>query len=310
MAPVSDILTKRRIPNVFMIDDMAVVGATREECQRNLDAAVDLFRRLGLRLNPAKIVPPSQVMEFLGIRIDSVSQQLSIAPEKLEHYRRRVAEALADDEASSLSVRQLESLLGKLNWYCEVLIAGRARLSRIRACVPGGGHYRPSPYTKVSLSPEAKLDLLWWQDQLRLAAAQPRFVPFWTAHPPVFCNIFSDAAGDVGFGLVVGDQVFQGLWQEDTLGQSSCYKELVPVLLAIQHLPPQANGHIVVINTDNLSNVYAINKGSCKSPDLYDLLFTITELAAERQLYLIANWVPREGNEFCDGISRHPWFIV
>ena len=143
-----------------------------------------------------------------------------------------------------------------------------------------------------------------------MAAAYPRFVPFWTDKPPVFCNIFSDAAGDVGFGLVVGDQVFQGLWQKEVLGQSSCFKELVPILLAIEMLPPEASGHIVVINTDNLSNVYAINKGSCKSPDLYALLFTITELAAERQLYLIANWVPRERNKFCDGISRHPWFMV
>jgi hypothetical protein len=68
------------------------------------------------------------------------------------------------------------------------------------------------------------------------------------------------------------------------LEQSSCFKELVPILLAIEMLPQEANGHIVVINTDNLSNVYAIIKGSCQSPDLYELLFTITELAAERNL--------------------------
>lgn len=310
MASVADILTHEGIPNVFLLDDWATAGATREECQRNLDAAVELFQRLGLRLNPAKVVPPSQVMDFLGIRIDTVNQLLSIAKERLEHYARRVAEALADDAASVLTVRQLESLLGKLSWFCEVLIAGRARLARIRACLPGGGSYRPSPYIKVALSQEAMEDLLWWQEQLLLAAAQPRFVPFWTARPPVFRNIFSDAAGDVGFGLVLGDQVFQGLWTEEALGQSSCFKELVPILLALQSLPPEANGHIVVINTDNLSNVYAIHKGSCKSPDLYELLFTITELAAERQLYLIANWVPREHNEFCDGISRYPWSIV
>jgi len=111
----------------------------------------------------------------------------------------------------------------------------------------------------------------------------------------------------VGFGLVVGDQVYQGIWQKDVLGESSCFKELVSTLLAIEMLPQEANSHVVVINTDNLSNIYAINRGSCKSPDWYELLFTITELAAERNLYLIANWVPRERHEFCNGISRHPW---
>lgn len=81
----------------------------------------------------------------------------------------------------------------------------------------------------------------------------------------------------------------------------------MPILLAIEMLPQEANGHIVVIDTDNLSNVYATNKGSCKSPDVYELLFTITELAAEHNLCLIANWVPKERNTFCGGISRHPW---
>jgi hypothetical protein len=310
MAPVSAMLTQRGIPNTFLIDDMATVGRTEEECQRNLDEAVSLFARLGLKLQPSKIVAPSQLMEFLGIMVDTILRQLSLSPAKLETYGNRLRRVLEADELGTLVVRMLESLLGQLNWLCEVLIAGRARLARIRACVPGGGHYRPSPRTKVTLSPEAKIDLLWWQDQLSMSIAQPRYVPFWTDKPPVFCNIFSDAAGDVGFGLVVGDQVFQGLWKDEALGQSSCYKELVPILLAIQMLPQEANGHVVVINTDNLSNVQAINKGSCKSPDLYELLFVITELAASRQLYLIANWVPREDNEFCDGISRHPWFLV
>jgi hypothetical protein len=304
----SSILREQGVPNVFLLDDFATVGNTEEACQHNLDKAIKIFGLLGLKLNPAKIVAPSQVMEFLGVLIDAIRRRVSLVPEKMALYDQHVGLTLAAHEDGSLTVTVLESQLGKLGWFSEVLVAGRARLSRIRACIPGGGNYRPHPHKKISLSPEAQADLLWWREQLQMAADHPRFVPFWTDKPPVFCNIFSDAAGDVGFGLVVGDQVFQGLWQKEVLGQSSCFKELVPILLAIEVLPAEANGHIVVINTDNLSNVYAINKGSCKSPDLYELLFTITELAAERQLYLIANWVPREHNEFCDGISRHPWF--
>ena len=309
-ATASSILREEGVPNTYLIDDFATVGSTEAECQRNLDKAIEIFGRLGLKLNPAKIVSPSQVMEFLGVLIDAVHRVVSLVPEKMALYDQHVGLTLEADEEGTLVVNALESRLGQLGWASEVLVAGRARLSRIRACIPGGGNYRPHPHKRVSLSPEARADLLWWREQLQMAAVNPRSVPFWTDKPPVFCNIFSDAAGDVGFGLVVGDEVFQGLWQKEVLGQSSCFKELVPILLAIEMLPPEANGHIVVINTDNLSNVYAINKGSCKSPDLYELLFTITELAAERQLYLLANWVPRERNEFCDGISRHPWATV
>lgn len=249
-------------------------------------------------------------MSFLGIFIDSVSCRLSIPQEKLQHYSRQLLFALEADAKGKLTVRTLQSLLGKLNWYCEVLVAGRARLHRIRQCIPGGGGYSPHPRTQASLSVEAKEDVQWWQSQLALAAECPRYVPFWIEDPPVFCNIFSDAAGDVGYGLVVGDQVYQGLWRPDATKESSCFKELVPVLLALARLPVEASGKIVIINTDNLSNVFAINKGTCHSKELYPILFAITELAAERRIYLLANWVPRLSNEFCDGISRYPWFIL
>jgi hypothetical protein len=249
-------------------------------------------------------------MSFLGIHIDTTSCRLSIPEEKLSFYHRQVRHSLADEVEGGLTVKTLESILGKLNWYCEVLIAGRARLRRIRQCIPGGGRYHPSPSTHVSLSSAAREDLKWWEQQLLLASQQPRYVPFWTEQPPIYCNIFSDAAGDVGFGLVLGDKVYQGLWREETLKESSCFKELIPILLALEMLPTEADGQVVIVNTDNLSNVYAINKGTCASEDLYPLLFAITELAAQRNIYLLANWIPREKMEFCDGISRYPWFIL
>lgn len=249
-------------------------------------------------------------MTFLGIHIDTITCRLSIPEEKLSFYRRQIIQALSDDLNGTLTVKTIESILGKLNWYCEVLIAGRARLRRIRRCVPGGGRYHPYSSMRVSLSPGAREDLSWWEEQLLLASHQPRFVPFWTQQPPVYCNIFSDSAGEVGFGLVLGDEVYQGLWCEETIKESSCFKELVPILLALDRLPPEANGKVVIVNTDNLSNVFAINKGTCASEDLYPILFAITELAASRQIYLLANWIPRETMEFCDGISRYPWYYV
>ena len=84
----------------------------------------------------------------------------------------------------------------------------------------------------------------------------------------------------------------------------------MPVLLPLELLPEEASGKIVIINTDNLSNVLAINKGTCKAPELYDILFRITELAAERQIYLLANWVPREYNEMLDQISKDLWVAL
>jgi hypothetical protein len=294
MAAVASILRMHGIPVVFLTDDLFICGATEAECQRNLDKAVEILLALGWRLQSDKITSPAQRMAFLGIVIDTIASNLSIAEEKSEHYSRVVARAIEDASLKTLTVKDLESLLGKLSWYCEVLIAGRARLSRIRACMKGGWGYRPHPRSKVELSPAAMEDLQWWSSQLAQQASHPRLVPFWTDKPPMYCDIFSDASGDIGYGLVVNGMAYQGLWREEAIGASSCYKELVPVLLALLLLPEEANGHVVVINTDNLANVLAINKGTCKSEDLYEILFVITELAAERQLYLSQLGTSRE----------------
>lgn len=310
MAAISAILRSHGIPNVFLTDDIFICGRTREECKATLDKAVAILIKLGLRLQEEKITQPCQFLAFLGICIDSVEQRLSIPMEKAEQYARHCRHLLELADTDKLKVKDVESILGKLSWFCEVLIAGRARLSRLRRCVPGGGRYHPSPYARVELSAEAREDISWWCDQLAHAAIHPRLVPFWTAEVPIFCNIYSDASGGVGYGLVLGDEVYQGTWTEEVLNGSSCYKELVPVLLALELLPEEANGKVVIINTDNLSNVLAINKGTCSlkaSREMYQILFRINELAADRNIYLIANWVPRESNDFCDVISKELW---
>ena len=136
--------------------------------------------------------------------------------------------------------------------------------------------------------------------------ASTLWVPFWVDQPPIFCSTFSDAAGDVGYSLVLQDKVYQGLFSDDAVRRSSRYKELLPLLLAIQQLGPEAQGRVVIMTTDNVGNVFAINKGTCHSEASYDLLFRILEIAAEKQIYLVADWVPRELNEFADAVSRYP----
>jgi hypothetical protein len=132
-------------------------------------------------------------------------------------------------------------------------------------------------------------------------------MPFWTTQPPLHCSIFSDASGDIGYGLVVNNTVYQGLWSDTVKPASSGYKELVPILLALSLLGPEADGRIVIVSTDNIGNVFSINKGSSLSVESHRLLTRIFDLAAERRIYLIGDWVPRDYNTFCDALSKYPW---
>lgn len=311
-ACISAILWLADIPNVFMTDDFRVIGDTEAECQARLDRAVEIMLSLGLRLQEIKILPPAQRMPFLGILVDSVAQRMALPIHKGANYSRVIDWVLEDHARCHLLVPTLERLVGQLGHACEVMLAGRAHLHRIRKCLPSSApnaHKQRggSASSVVALTPGAIEDLRWWQERLTADAHDKVWMPFWSSQPPVMCSIYSDASGDVGYGLVLGDRVVQGLWTPEARAKSSGYKELIPILHALELLGPEANGRVVIITTDNLSNVFAINKGRCKSEDSFPLLFRIMELAASRQIYLVADWVPREHNVFQDVISKYAW---
>jgi len=306
---VGDILRNAGTPCTHLTDDVFICGATREDCQAHLDKAVAILQRLGWRLQRSKVTPPAQQMTFLGVEIDSVTCRLSIPHDKLSNYLRALRQRLRDAAAGHIHAQDLESDLGKLGWVTEVMVAGRARLQALRKCLPPGWHHHRHKAAAVVLTDEAMADLQWWVQYLEHAQHHPVWVPFWTQDPPLHCRTYSDASGDIGFGLIVGDQFFQGLWAESPtiLDQSSGFKELAPILLALLHLPAEANGKLVVVTTDNLSNVISINKGACRSEHSAVVLRLIMELAAHQQICLIADWCPRDDLELLDEISKHPW---
>jgi len=307
MSAVSAILRAHGVPNVFITDDVFICAATYDDCMVLLDKAVQILTRLGWKLQDDKIIPPAQQVPFVGILIDSVNQRLSIPQEKLDNYRRTIDRLLADDSSGTLLAKELESLVGKLSWVTEVMIAGKAHIWPLRQSLPHGWYHRRNVHATVRLGSEARSALEWWAGYIEKALQHPFWVPFWTHATPLHCRTFSDSSGDIGFGLTLEETVYQGLWAPETVQESSGFKELIPILLAVHQLGESARGKIVVVTTDNLGNVIAINKGSCRSARSYKLLALIMELAAEKQIYLVADWSPREQIDCIDEISREPW---
>jgi hypothetical protein len=296
------ILESRGVLIVFLTDDIFLCGASREECTANLGIVITTLEELGFEINPAKTVPPTQRLTFLGITIDTVACSLSIEPRRLLAIAERVEECLAAYEGRrTYSGTEWESLLGRLNWVAEVLIAGRPYLGRLWHAFPAlRAGYAPDDLTTAALR--------WWLRVLvERAEAADLWAPFWTEAVPIKDYVFSDASGDIGFGAVFDNWVVQGRWTAATAASTAIgLKELLPVWFAVQHFAqqPAAHGKVLVIGTDNLSNVFAINRGRFRSPEHHALLCDIFGLAARHRIYLVADWVPREYNQLTDDLSK------
>jgi len=277
------------------VDDIIIIGATKEECQQRLDKALRTLRTIGFPVADSKVVRPTQCAEYLGITIDTVGCELRISDERQVLLKSEVRAVLQRGRGHK---KEMQSLLGKLSWCAGVMPGARAFMRRLwyfLATLPSRGRRR--------LTPGALEDLHWWQQHLN--------DPGWTGSRiwpsddelPIVIEK-SDASGDVGCGFHHGNVVRTFTWTDEQRQHSIAWKELYPLLLAAQEFGPQWANKIVRCGVDNTSVVYMINSGSAAQPDCAKLLRQIAHLEAKYKFSYVASWVPREFNIVADTASR------
>lgn len=309
MGEITAILRAEGIPNVIYTDDVFTAGTGDdappgpERCSFRFARAKEVIQGAGIVINPSKDLGPLQALPFLGVVVDLPRRRLYLPEEKLRYYL-LVVQAL---QARQPTKKELEHAIGLLNWAATVMPAGRVHIPRIRACFKRGWG---GPL--ACLTDGARADLVWWEQRLQSAIRAPddAWAPFWFSKVPVCARVIHDSSGDEaqGFGVMVDGKVYQGRWACTGQEHSSAYRELVPILLAAQLVcdnhPPGEK--VLIATTDNESMAYAINKGSCKSADsdCLPLLEALFDLAERHQLFILADWIPRELNQPMDDVSK------
>lgn len=298
------IIFSRGVPSVFVTDDSLYTGRTLEDCRHALHVAISTMERLGWLLNRTKIEGPAQLLVFLGILINSVSQTLGIATSRLSTLLDRLDLLLV---ASPPTVRDVLSMAGRLQWVAAVFPRGRPFMAALYVCARG------HPDSPCPLSPQARADLLWWRGHLlhlRSQASADRDQAAWTRfnfNPlPRPIRIFSDASGDMslGFGLILDPTLVRGRWVSPQ-HKSSAYLEYIPILHLLRHHHLQLSNRIVICHTDNAANALAITRGSTLAPTCITIFREIYTLACDHNIILLGDWCPREFLGLLDGFSKH-----
>ncbi|KAN0033197.1 hypothetical protein ACTFIV_005208 [Dictyostelium citrinum] len=112
LRPVLRMLRELNISVIAYLDDLLIVGSTKEECLSNLNKTMELLVKLGFKLNLEKsVLEPTQSITFLGLQIDSISMQLLVPKEKKKSVIKEIRNFLKLD---SCTPRKLAGLKGKL----------------------------------------------------------------------------------------------------------------------------------------------------------------------------------------------------
>ncbi|CAJ0947280.1 unnamed protein product [Ranitomeya imitator] len=101
------------------LDYLFLVGpANSEVCSQALAQFKDIMAYFGVPLSPEKTIGPISVITFLSIEIDSIAMEFRLPREKIDKLVELINGCLS---VGKVSLTQMQSLLGSLNFACRTL---------------------------------------------------------------------------------------------------------------------------------------------------------------------------------------------
>ena len=113
---------------IHVLDDFLVLAESKEKCERDLHAFMNMCQHLGVPLAPTKTVGPCTTIQFLGITIDTVAMETCVPDDKLDKGRLLIRSFLAKHK---VTLREAQSLAGLLEFMCCVIRFERAFSRRL-----------------------------------------------------------------------------------------------------------------------------------------------------------------------------------
>jgi len=276
---------------VCYLDDFLIVASTYEECMQALNYLLTLLRTLGFQINYSKVDGPKTEMVFLGIVFSSNDMTLRIPVNKLNETQSLMQRIF---HSKKITKREIQSLVGKLNWITQCIYGGRYHMRRL---IDKANTLR-KPWHRARVTNDMKLDLQWWLSFMRMFNGS---VPMVDSRPatPVSIDACKTAAG----AFFNGDFVYTP-WSQKTRVLPINYLEVLALEPAASRWAQIWANKKVFVHCDNLAACSIINKGSCKHPLVMDSLRRIFWLSAVYNFRIRAVYYPGSANFLADSVSR------
>ena len=279
------------------LDDYFTVGpANSPVCANNVKTIIQVASNVGIPLAPNKLEGPTTRLTFLGILIDSSCMETSLPDDKLEAL---LTELHSWSSRNKCLKRELLSLIGKLNFACRIIPAGRIFLRRLIDLSTSAR----LPHHHVTMNREARRDITWWLQFLPTwngRAIIPE--PHWTKSPDL--ELFTDASGSLGFGIFYMGHWISEPWPPQLQDRSIQWKELYPIAIACLIWGQQWSGKKLLFHCDNQAVVDIWASGTSRDPLIMHLVRSIFFSAATHHYTVLVTHIAGTNNSVADSLSR------
>ena len=292
-------LRQRGVRIATYIDDWLTLATSRQEALFHTRQVVDLLSSLGFTINYTKsVLVPTQVIDYIGISLDSRSFTARLSQERIESFLKCVAQfqtgrrvpfavclRMAGLMASAISLVRLGRLYMRpfQRWMRSLRIPTACRR-----------------YPRVAVTAECVLALRWWSNRAVLTEG----VAMGTV---LSRKVVTTDASLSGWGATLDGMAVRGVWGGGLRTAHINYLELMAVFLALRYFEPHLNGWHVLVRTDNTTTMCYINKqGGLRSRVLHRLAHKLILWCDEHLLSICACHVPGLMNAGADLLSRGP----
>jgi hypothetical protein len=279
------------------IDDMAVC-VDYNKANFAFSTLETLLVDLGVKEAPDKSCPPSHEMEFLGVLFNTKSMTMSVTPERLSEISHLIDSWLIKRKATK---KQLQSLIGKLQFIAKCVRSGRIFISRLLTIIPK----LHKQHHRFSINQEFRRDLLWWQKFLKVFNGT-------TIIPDMaWLSPHSEFATDASLKACGGwynNQYFSCVFPVHIVDKDHHIStlELLTVMIALKLWASHFSNKRLKIHCDNEASVQVINTGRTKDRQMLSIVREIAFISAVHNIQVKGTHVKGVENTFSDLLSRAP----
>ena len=287
---------KLGIQSVHILDDFFLASISKPVGSLQLESFLKMCEDIGLPMAPDKTFWPANVMTFVGYEIDTMLREVRLPFDKVEKCKNEISKLISRNKAT---LREIQSLVGLLNFACAVILPGRSFLRRLIDLTIG----MQAPYHYKRLTLSVKEDLHVWLTFLKSFNGKSIFLDNYISHAEDV-QLFTDASGKIGYGAICKSEWFNGLWSTWWLEQTITLKELYPIVLAVELWGHKLANKRFHIRTDNKALVQVINKQTSKEPLVMILVRRLVLHCLKHNVFITASHIPGTINSTADALSR------
>ena len=237
----------------------------------------------------------------MGITLDSVKMEARLPEDKLHHTRDMLA---AWSSRRGGSLRELQSLIGTLQFACRVISPGRPFMQCIINLTRGSQNQSKSSVSPKNSGKTSSCGKCFSITGMGLAFSSPH-----TPSPPPKFTSIPMLPDQLAMGFFFNNQWFQGKWLPShqlrpTSGISIAWQELYPIYLATMLWAPTWANKRLCFHCDNQATVAILSAKSSKVPRIMNLIRLITFQTLRYNFNFTARHVPEVDNSIADSLSR------